>query len=129
MDEPRQRELGGAEASADRLGGLVHLDLEPCLCERYCTREPVRAGADYNRPPCARAGAAYLPPWGLRPRAPAVHASGEIRAGVSRDWIKCVTAQRCESRAAYATPASRNARFSFSISRAITSRWIWFVPS
>ena len=28
-----------------------------------------------------------------------------------------------------ATPASRNARFSRSISRAITSRWIWFVPS
>ena len=27
------------------------------------------------------------------------------------------------------TPASRKARFSFSISRAITSRWIWFVPS
>ena len=27
------------------------------------------------------------------------------------------------------TPASRNARFSFSISRAITRRWIWFVPS
>jgi hypothetical protein len=29
----------------------------------------------------------------------------------------------------YPIPASRNARFSFSISRAITSRWIWFVPS
>ena len=27
------------------------------------------------------------------------------------------------------TPASRKARFSFSISRAMTSRWIWFVPS
>ena len=27
------------------------------------------------------------------------------------------------------TPASRNARFSFSISRAMTRRWIWFVPS
>jgi hypothetical protein len=29
----------------------------------------------------------------------------------------------------YETVSKRKARFSFSISRAITSRWIWFVPS
>ncbi len=32
-------------------------------------------------------------------------------------------------RVAQETPASKKARFSFSISRAITRRWIWFVPS
>ena len=34
-----------------------------------------------------------------------------------------------DCRLRYDTPAIKNARFSFSISRAITSRWIWFVPS
>ena len=37
--------------------------------------------------------------------------------------------RRIKWRARQPTPASRKARFSFSISRAITSRWIWFVPS
>src|SRR3954465_6866375 len=42
-------------------------------------------------------------------------------AGDARDVVDAVEL--------HATPASRNARCSLTISRAITSRWIWLVPS
>ena len=53
-------------------------------------------------------------------------ARGEIHVqrGLSRVPERLTTVQ-----IRYVTPASRNARDSFSISRAITRRWISFVPS
>ncbi len=45
----------------------------------------------------------------------------------TRSTVQIAGARR--QRVAQATPASRKARFSFSISRAITRRWISCVPS
>jgi len=73
-----------------------------------------------------------------RPRTEVEHGRVAIERQQVEDspWVARATAVVLRRRATerlvlldQPTPASRNARFSFSISRAITSRWIWFVPS
>jgi len=43
VHEARQRQLRASRAAADRVGRLVHLDVEACLRERDRSGEPVRA--------------------------------------------------------------------------------------
>src|SRR6266498_851565 len=51
VDEPRQRQLGRAQAAAELLLGLANLDLQAGPGQRDRRRQPVRAGADDHRPP------------------------------------------------------------------------------
>jgi hypothetical protein len=46
VDEAGQRQLRGAHPAADRLGGLVHDDLEPGSRERDRGCQPVRPRPD-----------------------------------------------------------------------------------
>ena len=70
------------------------------------------------------------------PRVRAVEGRQDECSGTPPDARQPGERRRVERRGLYAlghrpyeTPASRNARCSRSISRAITSRWTWFVPS
>ena len=60
VHEAGQRELLGATTAADRGLALQQSDRAACLGQRYGTRQPVGAGADYRRARgrgLARAGA------------------------------------------------------------------------
>jgi hypothetical protein len=110
VDEPRQRQLGGPQAAAELLLRLVNLDLQAGTRKRDRRREPVRPGADNDRPrhdgiqPPGRCSRAR--PYSVRKRRlempksrfvlaaalvaavlpNAAHADGQASPGVSQGW-------------------------------------------